>query len=389
MGQRVELEPPKGADVAQSAPMVDFLAGTAYRAVRQLGAGGMAAVFEARHVALDHPVVVKLIHPALLQDEQGPTTRKRLLVEARALCKLRSPHIVQVTDFGVTEGGAPFLVMERLYGRTLGQELDARGTLPVGEALAWGRQVLEALDVAHRAGIIHRDVKADNVFLCDPTEGSPRLAKLLDFGVAHMPNAGISGHQLTLEGQMVGTPRSAAPEQIIGKRADARSDIYGVGVLLYTMVAGRGPFAGATSTLDVLRAHLHVTPAPPSCHTTQAIPPELDEAILMALAKNPEARFQTPAAFRHALDEIADRLTTAPPAPAAKGADSTQPLPVVALRSGNRTEVIAIQPPALATMEPPVRGERRLSMFLVVMGASCLVALGVFWFVGRWIGHGG
>ncbi len=218
-----------------------------------------------------------------------------------------------MTDFGITKGGATFIVMERLYGRTLGDELDERGALPVAEALAWGRQVLDALDAAHRAGIVHRDVKPDNVFLCDATETTPRHAKLLDFGVAHMANAGVSVNQLTLEGQMVGTPRTAAPEQITGKKADARSDIYGVGVLLYTMLAGRGPFAEAKTSLDVLRAHLYVTPAPPSSHESQAIPPELDEAILMALAKSPDARFQTPGAFRNALDGIADGLTTAPP----------------------------------------------------------------------------
>jgi serine/threonine-protein kinase len=378
--------------------MADFLAGTSYRAVRQLGAGGMAAVFEARHVALDHPVVVKLIHPALLQDEgAGRTIEKRLLVEARALCKLRSPHIVQVTDFGVTKGGAAFIVMERLYGRTLGDELDERGALPVAEALAWGRQVLDALDVAHRAGIVHRDVKPDNVFLCDATETTPRHAKLLDFGVAHMANAGVSANQLTLEGQMVGTPRSAAPEQIVGKKADARSDIYGIGVLLYTMVAGRGPFAGAKSSLEVLRAHLHETPARPSSHGSQAIPPELDEAILMALAKNPDARFQTPAAFRHALDGIADSLTTAPSVPAAPpvpAAESTQPLPIVALLpdggDGDRTKVMRVPPPGLAqAVAPVVPGERRLSTFVAVMAASCLLALGVLWVVVRWMGHGG
>jgi serine/threonine-protein kinase len=315
-----------------------------------------------------------------------------LLVEARALCKLRSPHIVQVTDFGATKGGAAFIVLERLYGRTLGDELDERGILPVAEALAWGRQVLEALDVAHRAGIVHRDVKPDNVFLCDATETTPRHAKLLDFGVAHWANAGVSANQLTLEGQMVGTPRSAAPEQIIGKKADARSDIYGVGVLLYTMLAGRGPFATAKSSLEVLRAHLHQTPAAPSSHGSQAIPPELDEAILMALAKNPDVRFQTPAAFRHALDGIADSLTPAPSAPAAKSAESTQPLPIVALLPDRRerTEVMRVPPAGLAQAAAPlVPGERRLSTFLAVMAASCLLALGVLWVVGRWIGHGG
>jgi serine/threonine protein kinase len=395
MGQRLhrELPMPEGADVVPGATIADFLAGTSYRAVRQLGAGGMAVVFEALHVALDHPVVVKLIQPALLQDEQvGRTITKRLLVEARAVCKLRSPHIVQVTDFGVTPAGAPFIVMERLYGRTLGEELDARGALPLPEALGWSLQVIEALDVAHRAGIIHRDVKPDNVFLCDATDKTPRLAKLLDFGVASMATAGVSGNQLTLEGQMVGTPRSAAPEQILGKKADARSDIYGVGVLLYTMVGGRGPFAEAASSLEVLRAHLHEAPLPPSRYASQPIPAELDEAILMALAKSPELRFQTPAAFRRALDGIAARLTPVPSASVAKSAESTQLLPTVALRPDNRdrTEVMRVAPPGLAsTVAPLVAGERRLSTFLAIMAASCLFALGVLWVAVRWIGHGG
>jgi eukaryotic-like serine/threonine-protein kinase len=297
-------------------PATDRLAGTPYRAVAALGQGGMGEVFEAEHRALRKRVVVKLLRAELAHD---PRFCDRLRVEAQTLAALSSPHLVAVSDLGETPDGQPYLVMERLHGRTLRQELDARGALPPREAIAIVRQVLAGLAAAHRAGIIHRDVKLDNVFLCAAEGEAPPLVKVLDFGVAKIleqPGASPTfeaPRYATEEGVLVGTPRSVAPEQVRCQRVDGRTDVYAAGLLLYTLVAGRGPFLYA-DLLAVLRAHLREDPAPPSQRAPRPIPPALDRAILRALAKRPEDRFPSAGAFAEALAPIERALADALPA---------------------------------------------------------------------------
>ncbi|WP_437297711.1 serine/threonine-protein kinase [Sorangium sp. So ce426] len=297
-----------------------MLEGTPYRAVRVLGRGGMGEVVEAEHRALRKRVVVKLVRRALAHD---PRFTDRLQVEARALAAMSSPHVVSVLDLGQTPSGRPYFVMERLEGRTLAEELQRRGPLPVAEAIELVRQVLAGLAAAHRVGLVHRDVKLDNVFLCAPGAAAPgdaRVAKVLDFGVAKVLDGALAGAAPgappavdgpaypTDAGLLVGTPRTASPEQARCQPVDARADVYAVGLLMYTLVVGHGPFAHVEDALALLRAHVVETPAPPSRYAAQRLPAALDRAVLKALAKRPEERFQSAEAFAAELGRIGAEL---------------------------------------------------------------------------------
>ncbi|WP_437600631.1 serine/threonine-protein kinase [Sorangium sp. So ce590] len=296
----------------------DALEGTPYRALRALGRGGMGEVIEAEHRALRKRVVVKLVRRTLAGD---PRFADRLRVEAQALAAVSSPHVVAVMDLGTTPRGRAYLVMERLEGCTLREELERRGSLPVSEAIEVTRQVLAGLAAAHRVGIVHRDVKLDNLFLCAPDAAAPgaaRVVKVLDFGVAKVLDAGVArtgpgtapprflaGPAVPTEaGLLVGTPRTASPEQARCQPVDARTDVYAVGLLMYTLLVGHGPFAHVEDALEVLRAHVVEAPAAPSRHAAQVIPRALDGAVLKALAKLPEHRFQSAEAFAEELARI-------------------------------------------------------------------------------------
>ena len=279
---------------------IDPLAGTRYRTIGMLGRGGMGEVVEAEHIGLGKRVVVKLLRPELAA---MPELVTRMQIEARSLAAVVSPHVVQVSDFGQTADGRTYLVMERLYGKTLAAELEARGALPVVEAIGVVLEVLAGLDAAHAIGIVHRDIKPDNVFLCDPSRDTPRTVKILDFGIAKVLHAAVEGrgpvlpHLATENGALVGTPRVVSPEQARGKPVDARTDLYSVGLLLYTIVVGRGPFAELRDAVELLRAHVEQRPTPPSRVTRQTVHPMLDAAILRALEKRPEDRFQSALEF--------------------------------------------------------------------------------------------
>jgi len=323
-------EPPPVA--TDQAP--DPFAGSPYRTIRSIGQGGMGEVFEVEHVALSKRVVAKLLKVQFLNDAN---ILERFRFEAQALAQLAHPNLVAVLDLGRTTDGRPYFVMERLCGRTLGDELRARRTLPVAEAIELCCQVLAGLGAAHAHGLVHRDVKLDNVFVCDApssadgarTTPSTRLVKVLDFGVAKTRR---SGEQLakapaypTAEGIVMGTPRYIAPEQIRGVAVDARADLYAAGVLLYALIAGRAPFT-QPGALAILQAHLSELPKPPSHWTTAPVPAELDAAILRALTKRPEDRFESAAAFASELRRIAERVQ----------AEETRPLP-----AGSRPEIAA------------------------------------------------
>ncbi|WP_437288816.1 serine/threonine-protein kinase [Sorangium sp. So ce406] len=322
-----------------SAVAGDALEGTPYRALRALGRGGMGEVVEAEHRALRKRVVVKLVRRAFAHD---PRFADRLRVEAQALAAVSSPHVVAVLDLGQTPAGRPYFVMERLEGTTLGEELGRRGALPVAEAIDVVRQVLAGLSAAHRLGLVHRDVKLDNVFLCAPgaAPGGGRVVKLLDFGVAKVLDGGaaagapgastplpLAGPAYPTEaGLLVGTPRTASPEQARCQPVDARADVYAVGLLMYTLVVGHGPFAHIEDALGVLRAHVMETPALPSRCAAQRIPAALDRAVLKALAKRPEERFQSAEAFGEELGRIGAELAVAE-GPGGAGAWGTARVP--------------------------------------------------------------
>jgi serine/threonine protein kinase len=201
--------------------------------------------------------------------------------------------------------------MERLYGTTLREQVRSRGALPVGEAVRHTRQVLSALRAVHEAGLVPRDVKPDNVMVCDRGRAGTRV-KLLDFGIAKV-KSGARARIVPLaiptrDGLCVGTPRYVAPEQASGALVDPRTDIYAAGLLLYVLVAGRGPFDEIKGAEHLLRAHQDLLPPPPSRMAPSAIPAALESVILRAIAKNPADRFNDAASFARSLDLVAPSL---------------------------------------------------------------------------------
>jgi eukaryotic-like serine/threonine-protein kinase len=294
---------------AEAPSEYDLFEGTPYRTVRRLRAGGMGEVFLVEHRTTRRAVVAKLIHATLAADAR---LMERLRIEAQSLAQLNHQYIVKILGFEKTRTQRPFLVMEYLEGQTLADELAVSGPPPVLEAVSFACQLLSALGAAHEKGLVHRDIKPDNLFLCSLPDDR-RCLKLLDFGVVRvMPGSDAVKplpHDLrTRSGMVVGTPRYVSPEGALGQRVDARADLYSVALVLYLMLVGRGPFDHFEGMQLLLSAHAAEAPELPSRLSKTPIPPELDRAVLMGLAKNPDDRFQTAAEFQRCLEEVAEHL---------------------------------------------------------------------------------
>lgn len=276
------------------------LVATPYRAVRAMASGGMGDVYEVLHEDLGQRRVMKVLRSHLGAESDAAS---RLRAEGRALVRMKSPHLVEVVDFGRTASGRPFLVTEFLDGQTLRAELEARGPFRPGEAVDVVLQMLAGLTTVHEARLVHRDIKPDNVFYCKPIAGPRRTVKILDFGVAKFgaeDRAAIGGFQPTADGMLVGSPPFMAPEQILGKEIDARVDVYATGLVLFRLLVGRSPYAAA-APLDLLRAQLYEVPEPVSKLTSARTPVELDAVISRAIAKAPTDRWPSAATFADAL----------------------------------------------------------------------------------------
>jgi len=263
----------------------------------------MGEVFLVENVELGRQFVAKVLHAELAGDAR---LVDRMRVERQALGRLNHPHIVSVVDSAKLADNRPFLVMERLRGRTLAEELQERGKLPVYEAVQLACQLLSALSAAHDIGIVHRDIKPANLFLCSPSDGA-RVLKVLDFGVARVlpdaPAAAPLPLSLPTEaGVLMGTPRYASPEAACGAAVDARADVYAGALMLYIMLAGRGPFDHHDLPASLLAAHARDEPEPPSKYAREPVPFPLDRAVLRGLRKQPDERFQSAAAFRAELE---------------------------------------------------------------------------------------
>jgi serine/threonine protein kinase len=262
-----------------------------YEILAVAGSGGMGEVYRTRDTRLDRIVAIKVLPEALLQD---PERRQRLEREARAVSSLSHPHICTLHDVG-HQDGTDYLVMEYLEGETLAERLQ-KGPLPPDQVLRYAMEVASALDTAHRQGIFHRDLKPGNIMLTRVG------AKLLDFGLARSEaeaTPGLSGisatptrsKPLTVEGTMVGTVQYLAPEQLEGKPADARSDLFALGTTLYEMATGRKAFQGK-SQASLIAAILASEPPPLS--TLQPLtPPALERVVRGCLAKDPQERWQS------------------------------------------------------------------------------------------------
>ena len=260
-------------EVAGIAGESDELAGTRYSAVRRLGRGAAGTVFEANHREVGKRVAVKLLHAHLAGDER---ILERLTIEAQAQARIDHPNLVPVHDVGTTPDGRPFYVMPLLVGRSLQEELDERDEILAREARGLVLELLEALSAVHREGV-HRDVKPSNIFLCE----RPRTLKLLDLGVLKVAEHAqliAPPKVVTQVGISVGTPRYMSPEAARGRQVDARADLYSVGLVLYRMIAGRGPFDDHASVCSMLIAQVKDEPEPPSIYASQHISPEARRA---------------------------------------------------------------------------------------------------------------
>ena len=272
-----------------------------YRVEKKIGHGGMGMVYRARHEALDKPVAIKVIRSDLAANELNVVRFER---EAKAAASLDHEHVVDVIDYGHTDDGKAYMVMELLEGSPLDVENRRRGPLPAGRSTAIAYQIAKGLKEAHQAGVIHRDLKSPNVFLID--RDGRDLVKLLDFGISKISEVDSTDVQLTSTGMVMGTPNYLSPEQAKGaKDLDHRVDIYALGVIFYEMLTGELPFAGA-NVLELAYKHISEKPVPPSRKRPDLdIPRELDEIVLRCLAKNPDDRFQDAPAFIEALPDPA------------------------------------------------------------------------------------
>jgi serine/threonine-protein kinase len=321
--------------------------GGRYRLDRELARGGMATVWVAEDPLLSRRVAVKLLLPQLAVDE---ALRVRFRNEAIAAAKLTHPGIVATYDTGDDDGTA-YIVMELVEGKTLRSLLDERGRLPVRDAVDISSQVADALEHAHRQGLVHRDIKPANVLV-----QSDGRVKVTDFGIAKA----AGGDDLTRTGTVVGTARYLAPEQVNGHPVDGRADVYALGLILYEMLAGRAPFGGDNDMATAV-ARLTNTPEPIRTARPEVSRP-LEDVVARSLARDPDYRYPSAQAFKDALAPGRDSAPTGPlvpprPAPEPPGFERTQ--------VGARPQPQAGRPPTHPAPAP--RRRRRWTWLLVIL----------------------
>ncbi|HEY0189952.1 MAG TPA: serine/threonine-protein kinase, partial [Kofleriaceae bacterium] len=280
-----------------------------YRLDAVLGEGGMGSVFRATQLAMDRKVAVKLLKPHLTTDD---TALQRFAREARATQKVDSPHAVKVLDFGVTPHRDYYMVLEYLDGRTVQRELEVDGPFAPARVVHIARHALAALDVAHRSGLVHRDVKPDNLLLMR-VGGDGDYTKVLDFGVAKlMQGAAAEQLALTAAGMVFGTPEFMSPEQACGQPLDGRSDLYSLAATMFAMLTGQGLFEGQ-SAIEWLTHHAR-TPAPRLAMVKPELVayPELDDLLQRCFAKSRDQRPATAAELAHKLAALEPTLRRPP-----------------------------------------------------------------------------
>ena len=285
---------------ASSTSLIGYLLEDRYRIIREIGRGGMGVVYEAEHTELGKRVAIKLMLEKYNDDKEAVARFQR---EALAASRIGNPHIIDVSHIGTAPDGRPFVAMELLQGRPLGDEITRVGAMSATRAIAIMRQVLRAVGAAHAKGIVHRDLKPDNIYLVEQDDQRD-FVKLLDFGISKMMDGeGAVAHtKLTTTGMVMGTPLYMAPEQAMGAVIDHQADIYALGVILYEMLSGRPPFEGAT--YPVLIAKLLTTEPTPNLKDLQPhLPARLIAATHKALEKDPVNRFESAEAFLAALPQ--------------------------------------------------------------------------------------
>ncbi len=278
-----------------------------YIVEKKIGEGGFGAVFQGKQLATGRRVAIKVLHP----HNVGDTMVARFRREAEACSKLSSPHSVTIFDFDQTEDGVLYLAMEYLQGKSLQQVQQAEGALPARRVLGILDQVADALGEAHGHGIIHRDMKPENLMVDRRADGD--LVKVLDFGIAKIisGDGANAGPALTAFGQTLGTLEFMSPEQLRGKALDGRSDIYALGMMAYEMLTGELPFKNAKSATEVIEFHLQKMPPPPSQgHPELRIPTAVDELVLKMVAKSRDDRHADAADLRRHVQDALSAMDT-------------------------------------------------------------------------------
>jgi eukaryotic-like serine/threonine-protein kinase len=329
-----------------------------YELGETLGTGGMSTVVAGHDQVLDRPVAIKL-----LGQYQQPDARARLLREARAAARLHHPNVVAVYDTGEHDG-RPFIVMELVRGRTLADELRARGPLEIEEAVGLALGILDGLAVAHTAGIVHRDVKPGNVLL--PDAGG---AKLSDFGIAKALEDATAG--LTATGTVLGTPNYLAPELISGGTAGPGSDVYSVGCVLFELLTGQPPYTGESS-VAIAYAHVH-QPVPEVTDLRPEVPRDLATVVTTAMAKDPGERYPDAAAMRAALLDGPSAAPASAPARTAVLPPVSDSAPTEPLAGATAAAATAPRPGAPRWLVPMLVGVVALVGLWLVADASGLI----------------
>jgi eukaryotic-like serine/threonine-protein kinase len=351
--------------LAQESKLVGTVVAGRYRVLRLLGQGGMGAVYEVEHTLIGRRFALKTLHPEFVRNDEAV---ERFHREARAAAAIGDAHIVEVSDMGHLDDGSPFIVLELLQGQDLAHLLKQTGALTIKRAIDIACQACGALGRAHDKGIVHRDIKPDNLFI-EQRDGED-FVKLLDFGISKVQAAaiGMASGALTRTGMALGTPYYMAPEQISGERSvDARADIYAMGAVVFEMLTGRVPFDATTFPMLVIKV---MQEAPPTIATFRSgIPSELEAVVHKALAKNPDDRFATIREMADALVRF-ESVQSAPPAPMPRAslADTSTP----------RTWEVATTPSLRPeSIRVPKRGGLGIAVGAVVLlgGAGAMFAL--------------
>ncbi|MFO0681673.1 MAG: protein kinase [Sandaracinus sp.] len=277
-------------------PLLGRVIGGNYLVTQKIGAGGFGTVFRARHEVLGRDVAIKFLNSDLAVDA---TNRSRFLREAKAANRIDHEHIIDITDYGETEDGMVYLVMELLEGRPLSTEL-GKGPISVSRAIDIATQVASALARAHELDVIHRDIKPDNIYLVDQ-QGRRDFVKLLDFGLAHMKGE----LRLTATGAVFGTPEYMAPEQARGAPLTYAADLYALGCVIFQMLTGQLPFSG--STPDLILKHMREPPPLPSSRA-RGIPQDVDQLVHKLMDKDPKKRHRDAHHLVEELRRVAESL---------------------------------------------------------------------------------
>lgn len=357
-----EYCPNDGAKLVKLTARPDLLIGRVfdnrYEIRSALGHGGMGTVYRGWQRSVDREVAIKVIHPKLSNDL---AVAKRFLREARLCSRLSQPNIVNVYDFGQSEDGILFLVMELLRGRTLSKDLETGKPLPLARIRTIGRQLCDALDAAHSQGIVHRDLKPGNIVILDEPPGRD-LLKVLDFGLAKSLLAETTS-LVTQTDALLGTPLYMAPEQVVGKPSDARADLYSLGCILYQMASGRPPFVGANINAT-LAAHVERAPDP----LPLAIPPSIAATIARLMQKDADARFQSARLVHDALNTDRDSLELREDVGPALAGDLAH---------------YAAAPVSIGSVSPPTRRATPLIIAITGLALLSVIAIVVVWQVRR------